>query len=113
MFGVSPSRFLKANFDANFEDTKTTSGIIFRNSHGSILKALISCSIALSPFAAEAKAALQASRLAKEMEITNLVIKGDALNVISSIKGDNSSLEWQGKQSILSCRNLFLIYVSH
>lgn len=97
---------MKINFDASFEDSTVFSGIILRNPQGSIIIAWTSCSIASTPFAAEAEAALQALRMAKELSIVNLILEGDALNVIYSIKGENMCLEWKGKHSILRCRKL-------
>lgn len=101
-----PSGFMKINFDATFENSNAFLGVVLRNSNGSIIKAWTGYSNAPSPYVAEAEASLQTLRMADEMQISNLILEGDALNVIRSIKGDNTCIEWQGKQSIISCRKL-------
>lgn len=94
-----PSGILKVNFDATYVDTETTSGIIVRNSSGTIVKAWIGWIHRLIPFCSWSRSSPQALRLAKDLDITNLIIEGDFLNVINFIKGIIAA--FNGKENIL------------
>lgn len=107
------------NFDASYPDNQATPGILVGNSIRVIIKAWISRFTTSSLFEAEAEVAHQALKLAQDLNFTNMIIEGDALNVINAMKGDNRSLEWRGKHAIdnyrfLLSNNYFLfVYFTH
>lgn len=107
-----PPGFLKVNFDSSFVDDCVVAGIIVRNAQGSAISAWTGCSIASSPFAAEAVAAYQALKWAEDNELQHIVFEGDALNVVLALNGVNDCIEWQGKHRILLGRTLLKRHVS-
>lgn len=102
-----PAGFRKFNFDAGFDDFHAYFGIVMRDEYGTIITAWNGRFFTSSPFAAEAEAALQAMTLGIDLGLHNIILEGDALNVINALKGVDSSCEWQGRQAILQGRQLF------
>lgn len=45
-------------------------------------------------------------KVSANLGLENVIIEGDAMNVINALKGDDRCLEWQGRNSILHGRQL-------
>lgn len=100
--------FLKVNFDSAFDGNVAVSGVVIRDIHGIVIHAWSGHSIASSAFEAEALAALQAMKLAADLQLPKLVFEGDAVNVILALNGQDFCVEWQGQPAILQdYRNQF------
>lgn len=82
------------------------SGIIVRNSFGTVLRAWTGCFDASFPFEAEAIAAYQAFQQAESLQLPHAVFEGDALNVILALNGSRNHLEWRGRRAISDGRSL-------
>lgn len=93
--------FLKVNFDSAFDGNVAVSGVVIRDIHGIVIHAWSGHSIASSAFEAEALAALQAMKLAADLQLPKLVFEGDAVNVILALNGQDFCVEWQGQPAIL------------
>ena len=90
-----PNGFVKINFDgANAESSRMFGvGVVIRDSEGAVLA---SCAEKLNqPFKAEdmeALAALKALSFAHELGFQNIVLEGDALNLIQALKAQEQNL---------------------
>lgn len=99
-----PVGFKKINFDAAYGDMQAHVGIVMQDAYKTIITAWNGRFIASSPFALEAKATLQVMKLGDNLGLHNIIIEGDAMNVINALKGDDTSIEWQGRQAIMQGR---------
>ena len=90
-----PNGFVKINFDGENAESSRMSGVgvVIQDSEGAVLA---SCAEKLNqPFKAEdmeALAALKALSFAHELGFQNIVLEGDALNLIQALKAQEQNL---------------------
>ena len=80
---------IKLNFDAAIREEKTTIAMVSRDSMGNILKAWSDQFPSNSPLVAEAREAWSAIRLATSEGYENIMLEGDAWNIIEPIRNAN------------------------
>lgn len=90
-----PDGELKFNFDVAFKDGVTTTGCILRNSNGTIVGAWVNRFKSDNPFFAEIEAAIQALKLANELNLERVSFEGDASNFVLALKGFHEFENWQ------------------
>ncbi|KAA3486789.1 reverse transcriptase [Gossypium australe] len=87
-----PGQEIKINFDGAFDERSksSASGVVVRNSSGRVLISRTTIHRGItSAFAAEAVACCQATQIALDMNIENIIIEGDSLSVIKKCKNIN------------------------
>ncbi|XP_042950154.1 uncharacterized protein LOC122282268 [Carya illinoinensis] len=86
--------FFKANWDAAIDkdNSKVGIGVIVRDSEGLVMASLCS-SITLNPnpLLGEAVEALRATTLCAELGLTQIVLDGDALNVVQAVQSEEKN----------------------
>ena len=95
-----PLGWSKLNFDAAFSDNETVTACICRDSEGHIIFIWVDHRTVPYAFSAEAFAALQALRLATNLNIHKAVFEGDAFKVVQSLNGQSDTIEWTGEDFI-------------
>lgn len=94
--GWTPPRhgWIKANFDAHIgSDCRRGFGVVFRNHEGTLLAAATCCVRSnIGVEEAEIKAALFALEVAHRMEYDNIILEGDAQQVINTINRKDTGL---------------------
>ncbi|XP_042944578.1 uncharacterized protein LOC122278455 [Carya illinoinensis] len=88
-WSTPPPAFFKANWDAAIDkdNSKVGIGVIVRDSDGLVIGSLCS-SITLTPNPkiGEAVAALRATMLCAELGLTQIILEGDAPNVVQAVQ---------------------------
>ena len=85
------------NFDAAIREEKTTIAVVSRDSMGNTLKAWFGQFLSNSPLVGEARAAWSAIRLAASEGYENIILEGDAWNVIEPICNADVDSHWSIK----------------
>ena len=80
------SNWIKMNFDATIGKEKTTIAVVSRDSISNTLKAWSDQFLSNSPLVGKARAAWSAIRLAASEGYENIILEGDAWNVIEPIR---------------------------
>ena len=90
----------KINFDTTIRDHFSTQAAIYRDHTGSILEAVSHISLPCSPSYGEAQGAFLAASLASSLHLSQFVIKGDSLIVISALQFLAIITDWHIEQII-------------
>ena len=83
------SSWIKLNFDAAIREEKTIISVISRDSMGNILKAWSDQFLSNSPLVVEAREVWSVIRLATSEGYENIILEGDAWNIIEPIRNAN------------------------
>ena len=97
------------NFDATIGKEKTTIAVVSRDSIGNTLKAWSDQFLSNSPLVGKARAAWSAIRLAASEGYENIILEGDAWNVIEPIR----NVDVDPHQSIKSLCDDILYFVKY
>ncbi|KAL3624652.1 hypothetical protein CASFOL_031320 [Castilleja foliolosa] len=89
-----PINWVKANVDASFGNGKSHSGVVFRDSNGSIFAAASFSHSCLDPISAEGLAILDACELLSSMKIKNVIVESDCLLAISMLTTNSQNYFW-------------------
>ncbi|KAL0013718.1 hypothetical protein SO802_000787 [Lithocarpus litseifolius] len=92
-----PPNWIKLTFDAAIREGKTSVAVVGRDQEGNLVAAWAEQRCPGSPLFGEANAALLAIQRAVEAGFKNVVIKGDALNVIEPLKNQLTVPHWSIK----------------
>ena len=92
-----PSNWIKMNFDAACREEKTTIAVVSRNSMGNALKAWSNQFLSSSLLVGEPKAAWSAMMLVASEGYENIILEGDAWNVIEPIRNADVDPHWSIK----------------
>ena len=87
---LPPPSWIKLNFDVAIREGKTFMAIVGRDQEGKLLAAWAEQLSPSSPLFGETNAALLAIQRAANIGFKNVVIKGDAWNVIEPLKNQES-----------------------
>lgn len=82
------------------------SGVIVRDTHGTIKFTWTGRTYAATAFEAEAIAGSHALSLAEDLQLEKSTFEGDSVNVILALNGVSSRVEWQGKHAILQGKSV-------
>jgi hypothetical protein len=85
----------KINFDTAIRDHFFVQAAVCRDSNGTILKATSQVSPPCTPNYGEAQGALLAASLAVSLNLSNFIIEGDSLIVISTLQFPAIISDWQ------------------
>ena len=92
-----PSNWIKMDVDAAFREEKTTVAVVSRDSMGNTLKAWSDQFLSNNPLVGEARAAWSAMMLAASEGYENIILEGDAWNVIEPICNADVDPHWSIK----------------
>lgn len=84
-----------------------SSGVVLRDEYDIIRGAWTNCFQAENAFCTEAKAAIQALKVAADLKLVKVSIEGDAHNVIMALKGLLQFEDWKAKKLLESGKVLF------
>lgn len=88
----------KINFDAAFKDGVASSRVVLLDEHGIILGAWTNHFQSENPFCAEAEVVVQALKVAEQLNLDKISIKGDAHNVVMALTGSSEFDDWRAKK---------------
>ncbi|KAL0009349.1 hypothetical protein SO802_010851 [Lithocarpus litseifolius] len=92
-----PPNWIKLNFDAAIREGKTSVAVVGRDQKGNLVATWVEQRCPGSPLSGEANAALLAIQRAVEAGFKNVVIEGDALNVIEPLRNQLIAPHWSIK----------------
>jgi hypothetical protein len=96
-----PVGHFKINFDTAIRDRFSVQAAVCRDSHGSILKVISQISPPCTPNYGEAQGALLATSLAASLHLSNFIIEGDSLIVITALQFPALTFDWHIEKLIL------------
>ena len=89
-----PPSWIKLNFDAAIRERKTSVAVIGRDQEGNLVAAWAEQLCSGSPLSGEVNAALLAIQRAADTGFKNIVIEGDAWNIIEPLRNQGSAPYW-------------------
>ncbi|KAL3628624.1 hypothetical protein CASFOL_027670 [Castilleja foliolosa] len=89
-----PEDWIKFNVDAAFANGVAVTGLVFRNSNGSIVHAAAHKHVCLDPASAESLAILDACVVLERLKIEKATIESDCINAISFIAVNSVNTFW-------------------
>ena len=95
-----PPGWIKLNFDAAIREGKTSVAVVDRDQEGICVATWAEQRIPGSPLFGEASAALMAIQKAAEVGFKNVVIEGDAWNVIEPLRNQVAAPYWSIKSVV-------------
>ena len=96
-WSLSPSIWIKLNFDATIREEKTTIAFVSRDSMGNTLQAWFDQFIPSSPLVGEARATWNAIKLLASKGYKNIILEGDAWNFIEPFRNADVYPHWSNK----------------
>lgn len=87
--------YLKLNFDAAYRDGTTITGVILRDSSGDIKGAWVHRFESMNAFCAETEVANQALHIATTLNLSKVIIEGDATTVVMALNGIDDYTDWR------------------
>ena len=95
-----PPSWIKLNFDAAIREGKTSVAIVGRDQEGNVVTTWAEQRCPGSPLSGEANATLLAIQRAADAGFKNVVIKGDARNVIEPLRNQETVPHWSIKSMV-------------
>lgn len=109
----------RLNFDAAFYEGKSATSCIIWDEYENIFGAWVNHFRNDNAFCAESEAAIQALKIAKDLNLDKVIIEGDAMFVILAMHGMAEFADWkatkqieEGKRRLRGRPNWYLIYSS-
>ncbi|XP_042939565.1 uncharacterized protein LOC122274608 [Carya illinoinensis] len=91
---------IKANWDATLklEEGRMGAGVVIRNENGDLMVSVCSQKQNVcNPLVAELQALWCALRICADLNLTEVVFEGDALNIVKVVNNSESNWEWHGQ----------------
>ncbi|KAL3626980.1 hypothetical protein CASFOL_029193 [Castilleja foliolosa] len=89
-----PSNWISVSVDAAFVNGAAVTGLVFRNSNGSVFHAAAHKHSCLDPVSAESLAILDACLVLKRLNISKAIIESDCINAIAFILVNSANTFW-------------------
>lgn len=101
-----PLGWIKINFDVAYSDGVAHPAVIIWDLNSTILTAWVTQRLSDGPYAAEAMAAEMALKQVELNKSNDIIIEGDAQNVIHNINKFAPLSDWRGQEYIQNCQTI-------